>query len=195
MKILKQGAEAIIYLENNNIIKKRIKKRYRIKEIDEKIIKRRTKSEARLLGKADNAPKIISIGKDKIEMEYIKGFLLKDVLNKLKKEKRIKICLQLGKKIKNLHDKDIIHGDLTTSNIIIKDGRIFFIDFGLSFNSIKIEDKAVDMNLIKKVLEGTHHEISKDSFENIMKGYSPSEEFITRFNKVESRGRYKNKNV
>lgn len=194
MKIIKQGAEAIIYLDKNKIIKDRIKKNYRIKEIDEKLRKRRTKIEARLLEKAENTPKIINISENKIEMDYIDGDLLRDILDKLKKKERIKICNQIGKEIKNLHDKDIIHGDLTTSNMIFKN-KIYFIDFGLAFNSIKIEDKAVDIKLLKQAIESTHHNIFEESFNAIMEGYNPSKEFLTRLNKVESRGRYKKKKV
>src|SRR4030042_1167648 len=47
----------------------------------------------------------------------------------------------------------IINGDLTTSNMILNpDNKLYFIDFGLSFHSNKIEDKAVDLHLLKQAL-------------------------------------------
>ena len=46
-KIINQGAEAVIESKGNEIIKKRINKSYRIKEIDEKIRKLRTKKRQR----------------------------------------------------------------------------------------------------------------------------------------------------
>ena len=55
MKIIKQAAEAIIYKNNDRVIKERISKGYRIKYIDDKLRKFRTRREAKLLEKIDNA--------------------------------------------------------------------------------------------------------------------------------------------
>ena len=66
-KIIAQGAEAIIIKKNNEIIKDRLLKKYRLKELDEAIRKRRTKSEAKLLTKAAeiiNTPKPEAISKN-----------------------------------------------------------------------------------------------------------------------------------
>ena len=85
MKLIKQGAESVIFLDKNKIIKHRIPKHYRIKEIDEKIRKSRTRSEAKLLQKAKvNVPKILSIDEKNmiIEMEFLKGDLLKNIFDK-----------------------------------------------------------------------------------------------------------------
>ncbi|MDD5331327.1 MAG: KEOPS complex kinase/ATPase Bud32 [Candidatus Nanoarchaeia archaeon] len=195
MKIIQQGAEAIIYRDNNKIIKDRIKKDYRIKEIDEKLRKFRTRREARVLEKINiNKPKLISVDdKDmKIEMEFIKGDLLKDVFDKIKNRKEI--CNQIGKQIKRMHDSNIIHGDLTTSNMILKNKEVYFVDFGLSFFSDKIEDKAVDLHLLKQAIRAKHYKNFYESFEEIFNAYDPSKEFLRRFEKVESRGRYKIRN-
>jgi len=198
MRILQQGAEAVIYQERNRVIKDRIKKNYRLKEIDEKLRNFRTKREAKLLERVDiNAPRILKLDLDnkKIEMEFINGKLLKDCLDNLKN--RNEICRQIGEEIAQLHDKDIIHGDITTSNLILKDGKVYFIDFGLGFFSKKFEDKAVDLHLLKQALESKHYKHFKESFENVLKGYKSSRnyrEVVERLKKVESRGRYKRKN-
>lgn len=198
MRILQKGAEAIIYQDKNKIVKDRIQKSYRLKEIDEKLRKFRTKREGKLLEKADvNVPKVLKLDLEnkKIEMEFIDGKLLKDILDGLKD--RNKICVQIGEEIARLHDKDIIHGDLTTSNMILKDGKVYFIDFGLGFISKKIEDKAVDLHLLKQALESKHYKYFKESFENVLEGYKKSRNYkdvIERLKKVESRGRYKRKN-
>ncbi|MBL7147421.1 MAG: Kae1-associated serine/threonine protein kinase [Nanoarchaeota archaeon] len=198
MRILKQGAEAIIIKDGNKIIKDRIKKNYRLKEIDERLRKFRTKREAKLLEKADiNVPKVLKLdlGNKKIEMEFIDGRLLKDVLDGLKN--RNKVCEQIGEEIAKLHDKDIIHGDITTSNMILKEGKVYFIDFGLGFFSKKIEDRAVDLHLLKQALESKHYKYFKESFEHVLKGYKKSKnykEVLERLEKVEKRGRYKGKN-
>ena len=199
-KILHRGAEAILYEENGKLIKERISKGYRIKEIDDKVRKLRTRSEAKLLEKSSNiinVPMVVdSSDKEmRIEMEYIKGKLLKDILDNLNRNEREKICKEVGKQIKVIHDNNIIHGDLTTSNMILLNEKVYFIDFGLGFISDKVEHKAVDIHLLKQALESRHHQHFQESFNAIMNAYSPNKEFVNRFNKVESRGRYKKKGI
>lgn len=199
MKILKQGAEAIIYLDGDKIIKERVKKDYRISEIDDKLRKSRTRQEVKLLNKVENAPKVIDFSENdmKIVMDFIDGPLLKDVLDHMDKKKREEICLKIGKSIGDIHKQNIIHGDLTTSNMILKNNEVMFIDFGLGFTSLKVEDKAVDLNLLKHALESRHHEHFEDSFSCVLNGYKQSyelaEEVLSRLEKVDARGRYKSK--
>ena len=202
MKIIKQGAEAILYLENNNLVKERIKKNYRIEEID--IIKRKypTRREAKLLEKAKqigiNVPNVIKVDdkKMKVVMEFIDGKLIKDILDNLNKEDLKKICIDIGKEIAKLHNNNIIHNDLTTSNMLIKEDKVYFIDFGLGFISNKLEDKAVDLHLLKQALESKHYKCFEEAFNFILKGYKECSQFnevLERLEKVESRGRYKKK--
>ena len=193
MKILKQGAESIIILDKGKIIKHRIKKSYRIKEIDEKIRKSRTRSEAKLLEKSPvRVPKILNVDeKDmKIEMQYLNGELLKDIFDKLKEKERLSLCKTLGEEISKLHSAEIIHGDLTTSNLILKDDKLYFIDFGLGFFSNKTEDKAVDLRLLKQALESKHYKSFPKSYNKILKHYK-HKDVLKRLEKVEGRGRYK----
>ncbi len=198
MKIIKQGAEAIIKLSKNKIIKERIKKGYRINEIDKKLRKTRTKREGNTLRKATfiNVPKVYSIDDQKmiIEMEYIKGMLLKDFLNKNDLSEILKISQVIGDKIAKLHENNIIHGDLTTTNIIIQEDKPYFIDFGLAFYSHKAEDKAVDIYLLKQALSSGFPQIGEQMFNIILQGYhgKRNKEVIERLKKVEKRGRYKN---
>ena len=121
-KIINSGAEAIIYLEKNQIIKERISKGYRHPELDKKIIKRRTKSEKKLLEKASkfvNIPKVNQENyENKILMEYIEGDKLSESLDTYPLQEQIKVIKKIGKNIGKLHKEGIIHGDLTTSNIL-----------------------------------------------------------------------------
>ncbi len=193
MKILKQGAESVILLDKNKIIKHRIKKSYRIPQIDDKIRKSRTRSESKLLEKANvNVPKILDVDEKemKIEMEYIQGDLLKDIFDELKEKERLELCRNLGEEISKLHSQNIIHGDLTTSNLILKDDKIYFIDFGLGFFSHKLEDKAVDLRLLKQALESKHYRSFPKSYDEILEYYKHSD-VKKRLEKVDSRGRYK----
>lgn len=201
MRLIQQGAEAKIFLDekNNKIIKDRISKSYRIPEIDKKIIKQRTKAETKLLEKAS---KIISSSspekskeENKIIMNYIKGEKLSESLNNFSFDKQKNILNKIGESISNLHKSDVIHGDLTTSNMILKDNQIFLIDFGLGYISKKVEDKAVDIHLLKQALEAKHFKHWKELFEEFKKSYSKnnaeSKKIFERMIAVERRGRYR----
>ena len=202
-KILAQGAESILYLEKDIVTKDRIKKSYRIKELDEKIRKSSTRRETRILEKASKlipVPELLysSDKETRIKLEFLKGQLLKNIFNDLTAKKRMEICKQMGKQIAILHFNNIIHNDLTTSNMILKDKKLYFIDFGLSFISPKTEDKAVDIKLLKQALESKHYAVSNTSFNHILNGYKfipkQYQEVVNRLKQVEKRGRYKRKN-
>jgi len=195
-KEISRGAEAIIYLEDKpkKIVKDRVKKGYRIEKLDNSLRKFRTKREAKILEKIHalgfTSPDLIGTdAKEKIEMEYIEGPKLREALNKSNYKH---LCSILGKKIRLLHDHHIIHGDLTTSNFILnkKDNDIYFIDFGLSFISQKVEDRAVDLHLLRQALESKHFEFWEPAFKEVLKGYH-DKEVEKRLEKVEARGRNK----
>lgn len=196
IKTIAQGAEAVIELDGNTIIKNRIPKGYRIKELDEKIRKQRTKKEANLLeraGKIINTPKVLKVEKFQIYQEFIDGDKLSQTLNSYPEKKQFDTMKQLGKEVAKIHENDIIHGDLTTSNTILKEKKIYVIDFGLGTTSKRIEDKAVDLHLIKQALEAKHYMNWEKLFENFIKGYDwkESERVLEQLKKVEARGRYK----
>ena len=195
MKLIQQAAEAKIYKKGSSIIKDRIKKPYRIKEIDERLRKQRTKREAKILEKLKAmdfpAPRILKTKGEKIEMEFIEGGKLRDVLEK---KNPVKLAREIGKKLAVLHNHEIIHGDLTTSNLILNK-EIFFIDFGLSFFSNRIEDKAVDLHLFRQALESKHFKIWEKCFKEFIASYSmnakDAKDILGRLEKVEARGRNK----
>lgn len=217
MKTIQQGAEAVIILDDKSmVIKKRLKKSYRIPEIDNRIRKLRTRSEAKLLEKASKiipVPGIIKVDEKnkEIVLEFINGKKLSKHLDNFSLKKQKLICEKIGISIARLHDSDIIHGDLTTSNLIYaenmerhreekmqvsENGRfnIFFIDFGLGFISHKVEDKAVDLHVLREALEAKHFKNWEELFEEVLKGYRTSvnsEKVLKQFEKVEKRGRYK----
>lgn len=197
MKTLYQGAEAILTLNNNLVTKNRIAKGYRIKELDEKLRKLRTRGEARILERLKNkinVPKVLSLDEKnkKIELEYIEGDKLADVLDNLKNKEEISKLI--GIETARMHDENIIHSDLTTSNMILKEGKVFFIDFGLSYHSTRIEDKAVDIHLLKQALEAKHFKHYQVLFKTFLEGYKESKDstkVLKQLELVEKRGRYK----
>jgi|SRR3989338_3295415 len=195
-KIIQQGAEAILIKEKDHLLKRRIVKGYRLPILDEKIRRLRTKRETRLLEKAFYlipTPKVISSNdSDSIEMTFVSGKKLSESLDSLNYKEISKI---IGKQIAILHDNNIIHGDLTTSNMILGlDKKLYFIDFGLGFDSNKAEDKAVDLHLIKQALEAKHFKIWESAWISILEGYKSSKTspaVLKRLEAVEKRGRYK----
>jgi len=197
-KILDKGAEATIFLDGTSVIKERVKKGYRLEEIDEKLRRSRTRREAKVLDKLKAidfpAPTLHDMC-DKamqLRMDMIQGNKIRDILY----QNPVALSQEIGKKIGILHSNDIIHGDLTTSNMILEK-EIKFIDFGLSFFSNKTEDKAVDLHLLRQALESKHHQIWEKCFEAALKGYKKSypeyKEVLSRLEKVEARGRNKHK--
>ena len=186
-----KGAEAIVLIEEKQVRKIRIKKPYRNEEYDNLIRKRRTKREVKIMKKLNpfvKVPKIIEVKDFEIVMEKIEGKLLKEI------EINDELWKKLGKEISKIHNLGIIHGDLTTKNIIFKDNEFYFIDFGLSYFSHKIEDKATDLIVLKEILE---LEGRGNKFYIIMEGYeSPEKEkILKKIEEIESRGRYKRKLV
>ena len=204
MQILKRGAEAILYLAEffgeKVLVKERIRKKYRIKKLDDFLIKTRTRKEVKLLSEARkigvDTPKIFEVDEKngKIVMEFVDGILVKNLFEKARKKEIEKICFEIGKKIGRLHTFNIIHGDLTTSNMIFKGGKIYFIDFGLGEFSSRIEDKAVDLRLLHDAINATHPKILKICWKSIVKGYKKeykdAEKILEQLEEIRKRVRY-----
>ncbi|MBU1199704.1 MAG: Kae1-associated serine/threonine protein kinase [Nanoarchaeota archaeon] len=192
MREIARGAEAVLYEDKDTVIKHRLKKNYRLKELDDMLRKQRTKREANVLKKISIPhPELIeSDDREKIVMQKIIGEKLRDVL-----DKKPELAKQVGKLVAEMHNNHIIHGDLTTSNMILDEkGKIVFIDFGLSFESHKIEDKAVDIHLFKQALNSKHHKVYEKALKSFFEGYRTEKQYkyvLERLKKVDSRGRYK----
>ncbi|PSH01391.1 MAG: Kae1-associated kinase Bud32, partial [Nanohaloarchaea archaeon SW_10_44_10] len=170
-----KGAEATVEIGEGQVIKKRTEKKYRHEQLDEKIRKERTETEKNLLSEANkygvNVPEVKKTDASILELEKIEGEKLKH-----KVENKPELLEKLGENISLLHSIDIIHGDLTTSNAIVEDSEVFLIDFGLSFRSQRTEDRAVDIHLLKQVLESSHPEVAEKAWRNFVEGYREYEE-------------------
>jgi Kae1-associated kinase Bud32 len=200
LKQLSSGAEAIIFRDGEKIVKDRIPKSYRIPEIDAALRNFRTRREAKVIERLNkiglNVPRMISSQDNKIEMEYIDGPQIKRLL-----DKDPSLAKSVGIALAKMHDNEIIHGDLTTSNMIMKgdngdkNNTLYFIDFGLSFFSKRIEDKAVDIHLFKQALESKHYSVFDKAYKHFLDGYRPKDrsDVLKRLGEVEARGRYKEK--
>ncbi len=200
-RVIGSGAEATIMLTEKTVggkktkvvVKDRIPKGYRHPQLDAELRTARTRREAKIIGKLPvPGPKLYDTDKStKIEMEYLDGVQVKRLL-----EKDLKLAKEIGELLAKLHDANIIHGDLTTSNMIVRERKLHFIDFGLSFTSHDEEDKAVDIHLFKQALESKHYTVFDTAYKEFLKGYTKSknsEKVLERLKQVERRGRNKAK--
>jgi TP53 regulating kinase-like protein len=207
MPLIRKGAEANLYLEDWHdckvIVKRRVCKRYRLMVLDTKLRSYRTIHEAQIMHEAKRSgvptPTIYLVDPKEytIIMEYISGRRLKETLQGSSNEGRDRLCQLVGSQIAMLHQNNIIHGDLTTSNMIPTDNeKIFFIDFGLSYHSIEVEDFGVDLHLMKRALNSTHYLHADKCFGHVLLGYREfagsrrTEEVVQKVREIQRRGRY-----
>jgi len=189
----KKGAEADVIFRNGKVEKRRTPKLYRVPALDKRLIAERTRAEARLIAAARKGgvltPVMSDITADTIVMEEIQGKLLTEDLNEGGVYKS-------GQTIGKLHAAGIIHGDLTTSNMILRehDGTCVLIDFGLAQVSSEIEQRGVDVHVLFQTLESTAPERADMLKAAFAAGYAETfadaEKVIMREHEIELRGRY-----
>lgn len=173
LKLIAKGAESNIYLSTffsrKAISKIRIPKMYRHQALDSNLRKHRTIHESKMLSLVKSlgirTPFIYLVDPSRAEivMEYVAGLNARDIINR-------SISLQIGKYISILHNNSIIHGDLTPSNFIVGEEMVI-LDFGLSYHSNRVEDKAVDIRLFGEILNGLYPRTYQSLYENFIKGY------------------------
>jgi N6-L-threonylcarbamoyladenine synthase/protein kinase Bud32 len=189
----RQGAEAIISFREGVAEKRRVPKRYRVPALDRRLIAERTRAEARLIHMARRCgvptPVIRDITEDTIMMENITGTLLTHDLEK-------DTIRQAGHIVGKLHASGLMHGDLTTSNIIVRDRdrQGVLIDFGLAQATQEIEQRGVDIHVLFQTLESTapdRSDILKAAFtEGYSETFHGAGEVIAREHEIVLRGRY-----
>jgi TP53 regulating kinase and related kinases len=207
-KILARGAEADLILRDWNglkaLVKIRIPKKYRHPELDRQLRRTRTKAEADIIHRVKESgvptPLLYQVDPENavIVMEYIDGDKVRDLVDRLSDEERRTLFHNIGRYAGILHREGVIHGDLTTSNILRSGDRIVFIDFGLSEVSNEVEKRGVDLNLMNRMLTSTHYKHREPLLEAFKEGYREknpeAEEALQRMEEVAMRGRYIEKN-
>ena len=201
------GAEAYLFKENwygRQILKKvRVSKAYRHPVLDQQLRVARTIHEAKILtdvrklGISTPIIYYVDIPNATIFMEFIEGIRVKEWLIANPTD-HIELLTRIGEMIGILHINDIIHGDLTTSNMIIQETteKIYLIDFGLAEYSTTLESRGIDLHLIRRALQSTHFKILESCFTAILEGYSQilgaeyTKEILQRLDNIEHRGRY-----
>ncbi|MBY9014961.1 MAG: Kae1-associated serine/threonine protein kinase [Candidatus Lokiarchaeota archaeon] len=209
-KLIHKGAEASLYYGSwfgkEAIFKKRIPKGYRIEQIDKLLRYNRTLNEAKALIRVKNygvlVPPVYEIDVENatIVMKYIKGEKLKEILDSLTTSKKVQFLREIGKSIAYLHKNGHIHGDITTSNMILTPTQdLFIVDFGLHDYSDSIEDKSTDLHLFKRVLLSSHGSDFTICFDAFLEGYSEGygieknsecRDILKNILVIETRGRY-----
>ena len=193
------GAEAVIERSDGRIIKRRVSKNYRIPELDTRIRAARTRSEAKLISEARRCgvptPIIYDVdtAEHTITMEFIEGPRMKDVLD-------LGMSERIGELVGRLHGCGIIHGDLTTSNLILNVGdgdssgsdRIYFIDFGLGYFEKNVEAQGVDVHVLFQTFVSTHGESGLEEAFSVgyRRTFPSADQVLLRVREIEARGRY-----
>ncbi|MDI9633171.1 MAG: bifunctional N(6)-L-threonylcarbamoyladenine synthase/serine/threonine protein kinase [Methanolinea sp.] len=185
-----RGAEAIVTVGEGDVTKRRQRKSYRQPALDRRLVAERTRAEARLISAARRhgvpTPVIRDVTEDTIVMERVRGTLLKDDLSPAN-------LALAGRVVGRLHSAGIVHGDLTTSNMICRDGTIVLIDFGLAHVSSEVEARGVDIHVLFQTLESTTDDAPalKEAFiEGYRQEFASADEVISREQEIERRGRY-----
>lgn len=211
--VIKQGAEGKLYIGEFNgktcLIKERFQKKYRLAELDSQLTKERIRAESRTVSRCAAAgiltPQIFHTDLDerKIYMEYFdKAITVKDYIfaNEDTTDKVFSLATRIGGIIGTMHSNDIIHGDLTTSNMLLNSKNndneefdIIMIDFGLSKYHSSSEDKGVDLYVLERALLSTHSGLPK-LFSYILDSYKVNnnkncDEIIAKYEEVRARGR------
>jgi TP53 regulating kinase-like protein len=212
VKLLAKGAEADLYEANfadvffptssfdKIILKRRIPKGYRIPQIDIHLRRSRTISEAKIIHDSGlagtNVPTLLGLWIDSctLVMEKIEGTRLKEFIS-VGGGDGVDACTGAGTQLGILHLRGIVHGDPTTSNMILRDDEVFLIDFGLAEYSESIEKRAVDLHLLKTALKSTHYDHFDEYLGAVLEGYrsemgNASNDVIERCTSIEKRGRY-----
>lgn len=214
-KLIKQGAEAKLYigtyLGRPTILKERFPKKYRHPQLDQHLTKERIKAECRAIVRCKacgiRTPSIylVDFKRSTIFMEYFENSItVKDFMSNVSDDVLLKVFFKLGTILGRMHENNIIHGDLTTSNFLLvnKDNGdnlndinklvVVVIDFGLAHTDSSAEDKAVDLYVLERAVTSTHG--TTDIMTKILDGYKSSnksgfKEVYNKYEEVKARGR------
>ena len=187
--------------------KRRPKKAYRHPFLDAKIREGRTVREARALVRAKKAgvptPAVYVVDKSEcmLVIERMQGPTVRDVIASADTASAVprRLLETMGSIIARLHAADQIHGDLTTSNFMLRDvhdsDSLVVIDFGLVRHSTDAEERAVDLYVLERAIGSTHPLLSSP-MEAVWRGYSAGHlpdaklaQTLQRLEMVRARGR------
>ena len=85
-----------------------------------------------------------------IVMEYLDGLTLKDMLKQngvMSAGHVVNLLMPIMRALKQVHDQDLIHRDISPDNIMFVDGRIKLLDFGAARNVSAVANKSLSVVL------------------------------------------------
>ncbi|OWP02427.1 protein kinase [Marssonina coronariae] len=215
--LITQGAEALLYHTTYLLpslpcaLKYRPSKPYRHPILDLRLTKHRILSEARVLVKCRKegvcVPAVYAVDEVRgwIMMEWVVGEVVRIRLNEwlartkeagegeMAGEEVSALMTRIGEAVGRLHGIGVIHGDLTTSNLMLRshsssigssgkdegvvgvglDGEVVIIDFGLASQSTQDEDRAVDLYVLERAF-GSTHPSAEVLFKEVLRAYGES---------------------
>lgn len=217
--LLNQGAEGKLYIGHHNgtrcLVKERFSKKYRHPDLDVQLTRQRIKAEHKAFERCKAAgvdtPKLLGVDLTgrKIYMEYLEqAKTAKQHVDEVVREgngdgsKIGHLAKEIGRVVGLLHGNNIIHGDLTTSNVLLDPAvpeefvlpyRLVMIDFGLSYHSLNVEDMGVDLYVLERALLSAHSEVP-EFFGLVLESYKEhnnykASETIAKYEEVRARGR------
>lgn len=196
MKLISEGAEARIYavkmLGIAVVVKDRIRKPYREKMLDAKIREQRTRTEAKILARASEkgirVPKVLLLEKYRMTMEKIEGRMLNSMQN------NTGTITQCARQLAALHSISIAHGDYTPANILVdNEGRTWVIDFGLGEITDSVEEKALDVLLMKRSISDRLFSVFEKSY--LSSSGASGKRVLNQLSEIEKRGRYQERTL
>lgn len=209
-KCISQGAEARLwlipnYFPNNKscIAKERFSKPYRHPTLDARLLKQRCKAEAKSLVKCRRSgvacPAIYGVHPPVLYLENVGETSVREYLQRQhengNKMDYKQLATNMGSILAKLHNSNVVHGDLTTSNMMLSnENEIIMIDFGLSRVSTNPEEFAVDLYVLERALLSTHPELEDIKFlEQVLATYKSeckkSDANLQKLSAVRLRGR------
>lgn len=205
-KLLYKGAEADIiegkWQGTAAVYKVRKPLPYRLPILDDAIRRSRTIHEAQMIHSARSAgvrtPHLyaVDVPNCTLIMEYIRGERISDLMPTFDIDEIRSLFSRIGRDIGSLHNASIMHGDLTTANVVRDGHGLVFIDFGLAIRTSRTEDFAVDLRLIKETLGGAYPDVSAVALDSLFEGYeevvgdSKASATLKQLRSIERRGRY-----
>jgi N6-L-threonylcarbamoyladenine synthase/protein kinase Bud32 len=185
-----QGAEATVTIGEATVNKERAARTYRHPALDERLRRRRTRQEARLLheGRVEGVPTPVVHDVDPAVGTLVVGRVgdreLRDSLDGA-------TVRAVAGHLATLHRAGLVHGDPTTRNVRVDD-HASLIDFGLGYYSRDAEDHAMDLHVLRQSLAGTADDPAP-LLDAVLEAYEDAGDpaVLDRLAAVEGRGRYR----
>ncbi|MFC6989644.1 bifunctional N(6)-L-threonylcarbamoyladenine synthase/serine/threonine protein kinase [Haloplanus sp. GCM10025708] len=185
-----RGAEAVVTIRPDRVVKRRLPKEYRHPELDARLRRERTVSEARLTSEARRngvpTPLVydVDVPEATLALQHV-GHA--DLAAALATDR----ARTVGRHLATLHGAGVVHGDPTTRNVRVGDDRTYLVDFGLGYHTGHVEDHAMDLHVFEGSVRGTADDPDPlvAAFEE---GYAAvgAEAALNRLREIEGRGRY-----